>query len=351
MTIQFSLVYAKLPRRVSGSRPRQRLKDQQEDTLLRSHPARRRLIAVLGVLAVAIALPALGASLGQARSAHAAQGATGATGSTVATDDPNNYTCFGHIEKGVAESGVTGTQVEYQFSCDGPITGYQLETEPHQVQYFDQSPLVALNGVPSITDSFSCSAFVPGVQINCAGQPRRRIRGDHRAVRDRRQEPLHRASAGSDPDRHRRDRDGDARRHQDRSHRQRHGHAVHLGPYDLGRPWGCKGDSYGADTRLGNNPPKIVLTGPPTARRRVTLAKRPLPRPGAGERRSRRSSRRTLARSGGRAGAPLAVPRRFDVPPRFARRSPGHRACTARRPTRRVGRARRRGGASASPGR
>jgi len=135
--------------------------------LLRSHPARHRLIAVLGVVTVAIALPALGASLGQARGAHAAQGATAATGSTaVASDDPNNYSCFGHIEKGAAEQGVSGTQVEYQFSCDGPITGYQIETEPHQVQYFDQAPLVALAGVPSITDSFSCGGFVPGVQIN-----------------------------------------------------------------------------------------------------------------------------------------------------------------------------------------
>ena len=93
----------------------------------------------------------LGPSLGQARDgAHAADGSTGATGSTVASDDPNNYTCAGHIQKGAAESGVTGTQVEYQFSCDGPITGYQIETEPHQIQYFDQAPVVALDGVPSV---------------------------------------------------------------------------------------------------------------------------------------------------------------------------------------------------------
>ena len=84
----------------------------------------------------------LGPSLVQASgTAHVAAGATGATGTTAATgatgtttpvtDDPNNYTCFGHIQKGVAEPGVTGTQVEYQFSCDGPITGYSIETEPH----------------------------------------------------------------------------------------------------------------------------------------------------------------------------------------------------------------------------
>ena len=40
------------------------------------------------------------------------------------------------------------------------------------------------------------------------------------------------------------------------------------GPYDLGRPWGCKGDQFGADTRLGSNPPTIVLGGPPQASKR-----------------------------------------------------------------------------------
>jgi len=40
------------------------------------------------------------------------------------------------------------------------------------------------------------------------------------------------------------------------------------GPYDLGRPWGCKGDQFGADTRLGSNPPTIVLGGPPEASKR-----------------------------------------------------------------------------------
>jgi hypothetical protein len=33
------------------------------------------------------------------------------------------------------------------------------------------------------------------------------------------------------------------------------------GPYDLGRPWGCKGDKFGANTRLGTHPPKIALSG------------------------------------------------------------------------------------------
>jgi hypothetical protein len=219
---------------------------------------------VLGIVTVAIALPALGASLGQARSAHAAQGATGATGSTVASDDPNNYTCFGHIEKGAAEQGVSGTQVEYQFSCDGPITGYQLETEPHQVQYFDQSPLVALNGVPSITDSFSCSAFIPGVQINCAGQASAAfevitgqfvIAGKNLCTEPRLDPILTVTDATATATL------GGTKAAPTASATVTQ---YISGPYDLGRPWGCKGDSFGSDTRLGNNPPRIVLSGPPT---------------------------------------------------------------------------------------
>jgi hypothetical protein len=231
--------------------------------LLRSHSARRRLIAVLGVFTVAIALPALGASIGQARSAHAAAGSTGSTGSTLASDDPNNYTCFGNIRKGVAEQGVTGTQVEYQFSCDGPITGYQLQTEPHQIQYFDQSPLVELNGVPSITDSFSCSAFVPGVQINCAGSTSAAFEvitgqfviAGKSLCTEPRVDPIltvTQATATATVGGTKTAPIASATLTQYIS-----------GPYDLGRPWGCKGDKYGSDTRLGSNPPKIVLPGKP----------------------------------------------------------------------------------------
>jgi hypothetical protein len=224
------------------------------------------LTAALGVLAVAIALPALGASLGQARSAHAAQGASGATGSTVASDDPNNYSCFGHIEKGAAEQGVSGTQVEYQFSCDGPITGYQIETEPHQVQYFDQAPVVALGGVPSNVDSFSCSAFIPGVQINCTGQASAAfevitgqfvIAGKNLCTEPRLNPILTVTDATATATL------GGTKAAPTASATVTQ---YISGPYDLGRPYGCKSDDYGGDTRLGSHPPKIVLPGSPATK-------------------------------------------------------------------------------------
>jgi hypothetical protein len=252
--------------RYAGARTaiRPDLTPDQEDTLHSTHRARRRLIAALGVTAVAIALPVLGPSLGQAHGvARAAAGSTGSTGSTVASDDPNNYTCFGHIQKGAAESGVPGTQVKYQFSCDGPISGYQIETEPHQIQYFDQGPVVALHGVPSTTDNFSCSAFVPGVQINCTGVAATAFEvitgqfviAGKSLCTEPRPDPIltvtdATATATATIGGTKAAPTASATVSQFIS-----------GPYDLGRPQGCKGDNFGARTRLGAHPPKIVLGG------------------------------------------------------------------------------------------
>ena len=170
---------------------------------------------------------------------------------------------MGHIEKGAAEQGVSGTQVEYQFSCDGPITGYQIETEPHQVQYFDQAPLVALAGVPSITDSFSCSGFVPGVQINCTGQTSAAfevitgqfvITGKSLCTEPRLDPILDVTDATATATL------GGTKTAPTASATVTQ---YISGPYDLGRPYGCKADDYGGDTRLGNHPPKIVLPGSP----------------------------------------------------------------------------------------
>jgi len=243
--------------------------------LPRSHPARRYLTAALGVLTIATAVGVLGPTLVQANGAAriaagstgtsgttattGASGATGATGATAPSDDPNNYTCSGHVAKGAAEPGVTGTQVLYEFYCDGPITGYSLETEPHQIQYFDQSPIVDVNGISPVTDSFSCNGFVPGIQINCVGLASSAfelvtgqfvISGKGICVEPR-IDPLLTvtfASATATIGGTKTAPTATATVTQAMS-----------GPYDLGRPWGCKGDPFGKDLRLGDHPPKVVL--------------------------------------------------------------------------------------------
>jgi hypothetical protein len=241
--------------------------------LPRSDPARRRLPAVLGVLIIAIGVSVLGPSLVQASgTADVAAGATGATGTTSAsgstgattpvTEDPNNYTCSGHILKGDPEPGVTGTQVKYEFYCDGPITGYSIQTEPHTIQYFDQAPLLSLNGISPLTDSFSCNGFVPGIQINCVGLAsgtQELITGQFviagkSICTEPRIDPLLtvvEATATATIGGTKTAPTATAVVTQAMS-----------GPFDLGRPWGCRGDKFGGNTRLGSNPPHVVLPGP-----------------------------------------------------------------------------------------
>jgi hypothetical protein len=234
----------------------------EEEELHRPHPTRRRLTGALGVLATAIAVSVLGPSLVSASgAAHAAAGSTAAssttmaTGATTVSDDPNNYTCTGHIQKGAAEAGVTGTEVEYAFSCDGPITGYSIETEPHKIQYFDQAPVVTLAGAASATDSFSCNAFVPGVQINCVGQTSAAFEkiagqfviGAKNVCNEPRIDPILTVT------------DATATLGGTAAAPAAVVTQYLSGPYDLGRPRGCKPDRYGGDTRLGSIPPKIVL--------------------------------------------------------------------------------------------
>jgi hypothetical protein len=120
------------------------------------HTAHRKatwgLAAIVGFLALLLAIPAAG---------HAAE------------DNPNNYSCLGSIAAGTPEEGSEGgnsePQVQYKFYCDGPITGYQLQS---------QIPLAGLAGQPTLTsnatgkplsDTFSCSGEVPGYALNCVG--------------------------------------------------------------------------------------------------------------------------------------------------------------------------------------
>jgi len=65
------------------------------------------LAALMGSLALLLAMPAL---------SHA-------------EDNANNYACLGHIKAGQPEAGNEEQQVQYGFYCDGPITGYQLQSQ------------------------------------------------------------------------------------------------------------------------------------------------------------------------------------------------------------------------------
>jgi hypothetical protein len=104
-------------------------------------------------------LLALAASLALATVAHAEEG----------SGDPNDYSCRGGVQAGAPEVGSSEPQVQYTFTCSGPITGYQLQSQV-PLSGFTASPLVSdgTTGEPT-NDSFSCGGEVPGYAVNCVG--------------------------------------------------------------------------------------------------------------------------------------------------------------------------------------
>jgi hypothetical protein len=123
------------------------------------HPAHRKatwwLVALVGLtLALLLATPAI---------SHAEE------------SNPNNYSCLGGTAAGTPEVGSDEQQVKYSFYCNGPITGYQLQSQI-PLTGVQSPPLVtatgtlpgAVTGAPT-TDTFSCSGEIPGYAENCVG--------------------------------------------------------------------------------------------------------------------------------------------------------------------------------------
>ncbi len=119
-----------------------------------SHTAHRKatlwLAAIVGVVALSLASPAL---------------------SQAEESNPNNYNCLGSTSAGKPEPGSEEQQVQYTFYCNGPITGYQVQS---------QIPVTGISSPPSVTnlekkelaDTFSCSGEIPGWAANCVGTAR-----------------------------------------------------------------------------------------------------------------------------------------------------------------------------------
>jgi hypothetical protein len=82
--------------------------------------------------------------------------------------NPNNYNCLGSTSAGAPEEGSEEQQVKYTFYCNGPITGYQVQS---------QIPVTGVSSPPEVTnlekkllaDTFSCSGEIPGWAANCVG--------------------------------------------------------------------------------------------------------------------------------------------------------------------------------------
>ncbi len=186
--------------------------------------ARRQIsrpVALLTALLVSLALAAV---------ARAEEG----------SGDPNDYACHGNVQAGTPEVGSSEPQVRYTFTCSGPITGYQLQSQI-PLSGFQSSPLVsdASSGEPT-NDSFSCGGDAPGYAVNCVGSTKagyEKILGEFAIGKpvctEPRVDPLLTVTYAY----------------------LEKGFVTQAisGPFDLDRPLHCPADGYNAGTRLAPN--------------------------------------------------------------------------------------------------
>jgi hypothetical protein len=188
----------------------------------------RWLAAIVGSLALLLAAPAIGRA---------------------EESNPNNYNCIGGIAAGTPEEGSEEQQVKYSFYCDGPITGYQLAAQV-PVTGVQSPPLVSALAAPgaegkALNDTFSCSGEVPGYALNCVGLAKagyEAITGqfaiEKKLCVEPRVDPLLTITYAY----------------------LEKGVVTQAisGPYDLGRPQGCKPDAFSGSTRLDPKPPVVT---------------------------------------------------------------------------------------------
>jgi hypothetical protein len=191
-------------------------------------PAHRKatwwLAAIVGFLALLLVTPAI---------SHAEE------------SNPNNYNCLGSIAAGEAEEGSEEQQVKYQFYCDGPITGYQVQAQIPMTGIAGQPPVVTSNATSKpLAETFSCSGEVPGIALNCVGAAKggyETITGQFaigtKLCKEPRVDPLLTVTYAY----------------------LEKGVVTQAiaGPFDLGRPKGCPPDAYSGSTRLEPKAPIV----------------------------------------------------------------------------------------------
>jgi hypothetical protein len=105
------------------------------------------LAAIVGAGALSLAVPAL---------------------SQAEESNPNNYNCLGSLAAGQPEPGSEEQQVAYTFYCNGPITGFQVQSQI-PVTGVSSPPIVTNLEKKELPDTFQCSGELPGWAANCVG--------------------------------------------------------------------------------------------------------------------------------------------------------------------------------------
>jgi hypothetical protein len=178
--------------------------------------------AIVGSLALLLATPAL---------SHA-------------ESNPNNYSCLGSLAAGTPEAGNEDQQVKYSFYCDGPITGYQVQPQI-PVSGISSPPLVTNVAGATLPDTFSCSGELPGFAVNCVGGTKtgyENVAGQFSIGTKLCVEPR-----------------VDALLTVTYAYLEKGVITQAIsGPYDLGRPNGCRPDAFSGSTRMNPHPPLYV---------------------------------------------------------------------------------------------
>jgi hypothetical protein len=186
------------------------------------------LAAIVGVVALLLAMPAIGRA---------------------EETNPNDDNCVGYVTAGQPEAGNEEQQVQYTFNCSSPITGYQVASQIPVTVIGGQPPLVTSfpTNTP-LTDTFSCAGETPGYAVNCVGSAKaayEQITGQFSIgtsiCKEPRVDPLLTVV--------------------DASTAVVKGVTVVeqaiAGPFDLGRPRGCPPDALSGGDRL--NPKEVVV--------------------------------------------------------------------------------------------
>lgn len=219
--------------------------NERRPPLHASLPAHRKatwwLAAIVGFLALLLATPAI---------SHAEE------------SNPNTYNCLGSIGAGEVEEGSEEQQVKYQFYCDGPITGYQLQAQVPLTGIAGQPPVVTSNvTLKPLAETFSCSGEIPGYALNCVGAVKagyETITGQFaigkKLCKEPRVDPLLTVTYAY----------------------LEKGVVTQAisGPFDLGRPSGCPPDAYSGSTRLNPKPPIVTHKKKSTKKKSKSTAKK-----------------------------------------------------------------------------
>lgn len=181
--------------------------------------------------------------------------------SAFAGANANNYDCGGHVEAGPPQPGDDDTQVQYVFACGGPITGYQIQPQIGDTSFSTDVSVFDQQNNPVTTDSFTCNGDFPGWGINCVGK----YTGDRYAkvvgtfaiatplCAEPRVDPLLTVTYATA------DSKGVITQYIS-------------GPFDLGRPHGCKPSASSGQSRLAA--PKPAAEPKATAKKKTTAKKK-----------------------------------------------------------------------------